>query len=97
MTEDELYEMKRMEELDYIRDYFMYHIYKLNIHNNQIKSMSDHKDRRNGKYVITVTLKPNDAVLKLEIPIEYYDKINRIVTTRDTNELKFEEIDKEVK
>jgi iron(III) transport system ATP-binding protein len=38
-----------------------------------------------------------DAKLRLEIPRDFYDKINRIVMGRDTNELKFEEIDKEVK
>ena len=95
MTEDELYEMKRMEELDYIRDYFMYHIYKLNVHSNQITSSSNWK--QGDKYIIEMTLKPNGAKLRLEIPRDYYDKINRIVMGRDTNELKFEEIDKEVK
>lgn len=95
MTEDELYEMKRMEELDYIRDYFMYHIYKLNVHSNQITSSSNWK--QDDKYIIEMTLKPNSAKLRLEIPRDFYDKINRIVMGRDTNELKFEEIDKEVK
>lgn len=95
MTEDELYEMKRMEELDYIRDYFMYHIYKLNVHSNQITSSSNWK--QDDKYIIEMTLKPNGTKLRLEIPRDFYDKINRIVMGRDTNELKFEEIDKEVK
>lgn len=95
MTEDELYENKRMEELEYIQDYFVYHIYKLNVHGNQIKKSSNWKI--GDKYIIEMTLKPNNAVLRLEIPRDYYDKINSIVITRDTNELKFEEIDKEVK
>lgn len=95
MNEDELYDMKREEELGYIQDYFVYHIYKLNVHSNQIKQSSNWK--QDDKYIIEMVLKPNDAVLRLEIPREYYDKINSIVTTRGTNELKFEELDKEVK
>ena len=95
MNEDELYENRRMDELDYIQDYFVYHIYKLNVHSNQITSSSNWK--QGDKYIIEMTLKPNGAKLRLEIPRDYYDKINSVVTTRDTNELKFEEIDKEVK
>jgi hypothetical protein len=95
MTEDELYDMRREEELGYIQDYFVYHIYKLNVHSNQITSSSNWK--QDDKYIIEMTLKPNGAKLRLEIPRDYYDKINRIVMGRDTSELKFEEIDKEVK
>ena len=95
MTEDELYDMRREEELEYIKDYFVYHIYKLNVHSNQITSSSNWK--QDNKYIIEMTLKPNGAKLRLEIPRDYYDKINRVVMGRDTSELKFEEIDKEVK
>ena len=95
MTEDELYDIRREEELGYIQDYFVYHIYKLNVHSNQIKQSSNWK--QDDKYIIEMTLKPNGAKLRLEIPRDFYDKINRIVMGRDTNELKFEEIDKEVK
>jgi hypothetical protein len=95
MTEDELYENRRMDELNYIQDYFVYHIYKLNVHSNQITSSSNWKS--GDKYIIEMTLKPNGAKLRLEIPRDFYDKINRIVMGRDTNELTFEEVDKEVK
>jgi hypothetical protein len=87
--------MRREEELGYIQDYFVYHIYKLNVHSNQITSSSNWK--QDDKYIIEMTLKPNGAKLRLEIPREYYDKINDIVIGRDTNELTFEEVDKEVK
>lgn len=91
MDEDTLYEERRMEELEYIRDYFLYHIYRIQIPAQNIISRSDWKS--GDKYIIEMTLKPNHAVLRLEIPRDYYNKIDLLVSGRDTSELKFEEID----
>lgn len=94
MTEDEKYEEKRMEELDYIRDYFLYHIYRIQIPAQNIRSRSDWKS--GDKYVIEMTLKPNNAKFTLEIPRDFYNKVDALVRMRDTTILKFEEIDKEM-
>lgn len=94
MDEDTLYEERRMEELEYVRDYFLYHIYRIQIPAQNIRSMSDWK--QGDKYIIEMTLKPNNAKFTLEIPRDFYNKVDLYVSMRDTYTLKFEEIDEKL-
>lgn len=94
---DERYEENRMAQLDFIQNYFVKHVYKINA---DVCGSSNCKSCKNGvsKYQIELYLIPN-GILKLEIPIETYEKVDKIVKHYNSvsiNGLTFEQVDKEL-
>ena len=95
---DEQYEENRMEQLDFIQNYFVKHVYKINADISGSSNCKSYKKGESGKYEITLYLKPK-GTLKLEIPIESYEKVNKVVSHYNVisiNDLKYEDIDKVV-
>lgn len=94
MDVDAIYEEQRMKELDFIEEYFMYHVYRVNADGSRITGRSNCKT--GNKYIIKYTLVPNLATLTLEIPIELYYKVDNIVRHRDIETLEYDILDKEL-
>ena len=94
MDADEIYETIRMEQLDFIEEYFLYHVYRVNADSSRITSRSNYKT--GNSYIIKYTLSPGNAILTLDIPRDLYDKINNIVIHRDVKTLEYDILDKEL-
>jgi hypothetical protein len=88
--EDERYEELRMEQLEFIEEYFM-HLYRVNVDGSRITARTNYKIGES--YIIKYTLSPGSAVITLDIPRDLYDKVNNYVTTHDIDAIEYNEID----
>lgn len=90
MDEDTLYEMRRMDVLDFIESYFLHRF-----------SIPDcflpwSNCKMGDKYIIKLSNNDKKCAMTLEIDIDLYRKVDSLVTYRDLDVISFEDIDKEL-
>lgn len=90
MDIDEIYEMRRINELEFEKEYFLHRF-----------SIPDcflpwSNCKMGDKYIIKLSNNDKRCTMTLEIDIELYRKVDNLVTGCDITTISFEDIDKEL-
>ena len=87
---DEIYEMKRIGELEYEKEYFLHHFSIPDCFRTEATY------KKADKYVMELLNNDKKCWMKLEIDLDLYKKVDDIVTGCDIITLSFEDIDHEL-